>query len=128
MTEQPTEPRAHGVHIDGQPGHARISIDGTPLPAGQVVGYTLEHDIANALPMLVLHAREAASVVWDGFARVAVATPQDPGEAVAGFLQGIDPAALERAALDRPDLDGGKHGVTAAILRQLADWAQGKDT
>lgn len=124
----PEQPEAHGVRIDGQPGHATISIDGTPLPPGQVTGYVLEHSIADALPMLVLHTRQPDGILWEGLARVAVAVPQEPGEAVAGFLAGIDPAALERAALDRPDLDGGKHGVTAAILQQLADWAQGKDT
>jgi hypothetical protein len=43
------------------------------------------------------------------------------------FLEGIDPAALQRAAMDRDDLDDGKTGVTEAILRQLADWVQGKD-
>jgi hypothetical protein len=121
-----TEPTAHGVRIEAQPGQATISIDGTPLPAGQVVGYQLEHSIADALPMLVLHTRQPDSLVWEGLARVAVATQADPGEQIAEFLSGLDPAALERAALDRDDLSGGKHEVTEAILRQIADWAQGR--
>lgn len=122
----PSEPTAHGVRIDAQPGQADIRIDGTLIPTGQVVGYQIEHSIADALPMLLLHTRQADGIVWEGLARVAVAVQQDSGEATAAFLRGIDPAALQRAALDRPDLDGGKHGVTEAILRQLADWAEGK--
>lgn len=122
----PEEPTAHGVRIDAQPGQATITIDGTPLPAGQVTGYQLEHSIADALPMLILHTRQSDSVTFDGLARVTVAVQQDPGQAIEDFLQGIDPAALQRAALDRPDLDDGKAGVTEAILKQLADWAQGR--
>ncbi|MCX5000992.1 hypothetical protein [Streptomyces longwoodensis] len=121
-----TEPTAHGVRIDAQPGQATIRIDGTPLPPGQVVGYQLEHSIADALPTLVLHTRQPESVVWEGLARVAVAAQAEPGEQFAEWLSGLDPASLERAALDRDDLSGGKHEVTAAILRQIADWAQGR--
>jgi hypothetical protein len=125
MTEQPAQPTAHGVHIDAQPGHATISIDGTPLPAGQVIGYQLEHSIADALPMLILHTRQPTGAIWDGLARVAVATHQDPGQAVADFVSGLDPAALQRAALDRTDLSGGKTEMTEAILKQITEWALG---
>jgi hypothetical protein len=123
----PPEPNAHGVRIEAQPGSATISIDGTPLPPGQVVGYQLEHSIADALPMLILHTRQSDVVAFEGLARVAVAAQQDPGEAVAQFVLGLDPAAVSRAALDRTDLSGGKHEITEAILQQIADWARGKD-
>lgn len=127
MTEQPVEPTAHGVRIDAQPGSATISIDGTPLPAGQVAGYQLEHSIADALPMLVLHTRQVDGVVWEGLARVAVADPQqDLGEQIAHFLGNISPAALEGAALERDDLAEERYGLTAAMLRTLADWARGR--
>lgn len=122
----PSEPTAHGVRIEAQPGHAAISIDGAHLPAGQVVGYQLEHSIADALPMLVLHTRQPEGVIWEGLARVAVAAPQDPGQAVADFVLGLDPAAVQRAALDRTDLSGEKHEITEAVLKQIADWAQGR--
>lgn len=123
--DTPSEPAAHGVHITAQPGHADISIDGTPLPAGQIVGYQLEHSISDALPTLVLHTRQPDGVVWDGLARVAVAVQQDPGQAVADFVLGLDPAAVQRAALDRSDLSGGKTEITEAILKQIAEWATG---
>jgi len=126
VTEQPTQPQAHGVRIDAQPGHASITLDGTLLPAGQVTGYVLEHSIADALPMLILHTRQPEGAEWEGLARVAVAAPQDPQEAIAEFVLGLDPAALERAALDRTDLSGGKHEITEAILKQIADWARGR--
>lgn len=129
MTDTADEPTAYGVRIDAQPGQATITVDGHPLPRGQVVGYHLEHDIANALPLLILHTRQPESVLFEGLARVAVADQQtDVGEQIAAFLAGMDPAAVERAALDRDDLGGDKHSVTAAILQTLAEWAQGKGT
>ncbi|MGW2739122.1 hypothetical protein ACWC4D_33595 [Streptomyces sp. NPDC001288] len=123
----PSEPTAHGVRIGASPGHATISIDGTPLPAGQIVGYELQHDIVNGLPMLLLHTRQPEGAVWEGLARVAVAeTQQDLGEQIAAFLSGLNPAAVERAALDRDDLGNEKHSVTEAILKTIAGWAQGR--
>lgn len=121
----PTKPAAHGVRVDAQPGHATISIDGTPLPAGTVTGYQIEHSIADALPMLILHTRQSEGVLFEGLACVAVATPQDPGQAVADFVLSLDPAALQQAALDRDDLSGTRTETTEAILRQIAEWAQG---
>lgn len=128
MTEQPSEPQAHGVHIDAQPGQATISIDGNLLPRELgVTGYTLQHSIADSLPALVLHTRQPDTVVWDGFARVAVADPQqDDAATVTAFLASVDPAALENAALNRDDLEAGKYDLTRAMLRQLADWARGE--
>lgn len=127
VTEQPAEPQAHGVRIEAQPGAATITLDGTPLPAGQVVGYQLQHSIADALPMLVLHTRQTDGVMWEGLARVAVADPpQDAGEQIAAFLANISPAALEGAALERDDLGDERYALTAAMLRTLADWARGK--
>ena len=127
MTEQPDEPQAHGVRIDASPGDAVITIDGTPMPRGQVVGYRLEHDVANALPMLIVHTRQPEGVLWEGLARVAVADPgQDIGEEIADFLGSMNPAAVEGAALEREDLENGKYSVTAAILKTLADWARGR--
>lgn len=127
MTEQPTEPQAHGVRIDAQPGHATISLDGTPLPAGQVTGYTLHHDIQTSLPTLVLHTRQPDGAAFEGLARIAVADPQqDHGQAFQEFLNNIDPAALENAALNRDDLGSNQYDLTRSMLRQLADWARGE--
>jgi hypothetical protein len=124
----PPEPAAHGVRIDAQPGDATVTIDGTPLPRGQLTGYVLQHDIHQALPSLILHTRQPESVMFEGLATVAVAVHEnDVTGMMVQFLEGIDPAALQRAAMDRDDLDDGKTGVTEAILRQLADWVQGKD-
>lgn len=126
MSETPTAPAAHAVRIDAQPGNASISIDGHLLPRGQVVGYVLEHDIQQALPALVLHTRQPDGIQFEGLATVAIAEPTDHATVIAGFLQSIDAAALQRAALDRPDLEDDRHSVTEAILRQLTDWAQGR--
>ena len=124
MSKDSQSPAAHGVRIDATPGDATISIDGLPLPRGQVTGYILQHDIQASLPSLILHTRQPAGVLFEGLATVAVAADQDYGDVIAQFLQGIDPATLQRAALDREE--GGKYGVTEAILKQLADWARGQ--
>ena len=123
----PDEPTVHGVQIDAQPGEATIRLNGQLLPAGQLTGYILQHDVHAALPTLVLHTRQPDSVHWEGLARVAVAdSEQDPGEAIAAYLANIDPAALHRAALNRDDLEGTPHELTRAMLQQLVDWAQGR--
>lgn len=123
----PDEPTTYGVQIDAQPGQATIRLNGELLPQGQVTGYVLQHDVHVALPTLVLHTRQPDSAHWAGLARVAVAAPeQDPGDTIAAFLANIEPAALQRAALDRDDLDGSRHELTKAMLQQLADIAQGR--
>ncbi|MFD8384237.1 hypothetical protein ACFV2X_37935 [Streptomyces sp. NPDC059679] len=122
---EPLKPSAHNIVIDAQPGHANISIDDAEV-GNYVVGYTLEHDVPNALPLLILHVRHPAGAIFDGLARVAVAAPQEPGEAIAQFLAGIEPSALENAALNRDDLENVKYDLTRAMLAQLADWAMGR--
>lgn len=121
------ESTAHGVRIDAQPGHASIRIDGQELPGGQVTGYTLHHNIAGELPTLVLHTRQPAGAIWDGLARVAVSVDKPIGQIIAGFLAQIDPAELNRAALDRTDLGGEQGAVARAMLQTLAEWAQEAD-
>jgi hypothetical protein len=128
VTEQPTNPTAHGVRIEAQPGSAVITLDGTPLPAGQVTGYTLHHSIQDTLPTLVLHTRQTDGAVWEGLARVAVGLNQAPGDLVAAFLAEVDPVLLDEAALNRSDYGGGPGATARAMLATLADWAQGKGT
>lgn len=123
----PTEPSAYGVSIDAQPGQAAIRLNGELIPSGQVTGYVLEHDVAAALPTLILHTRQPDQVHWQGLARVAVADPgRDDGQIIAAFLQSMDAGALYRAALERDDLDGSPNELTTAMLRQLTDWALGR--
>ena len=123
----PNEPETYGVQIDAQPGEVTIRLNGELLPPGQLTGYVLQHDVHGALPTLVLHTRQPDSVHWEGLARVAVAAPeQDPGAAITTFLANIDAAALQRAALNRDDLDGTSTELTTGMLRQLADIAQGR--
>ncbi|WP_055693974.1 hypothetical protein [Streptomyces prasinopilosus] len=126
MTDTPAEPQAHAVRINAQPGHASIIIDGTPLPAGTVTGYTLQHDIAGGLPLVVLHTRQPDGTAFEGLARVAVGIADTPGDIVTAFLTQIDPAALENAALNRDDLGHQKYDLTRAMLRQAAAWARGE--
>ena len=125
MTEPPDQPTAHGVRIDAHPGSATITLDGTPLPAGQVTGYTLHHSIQEALPTLVVHTRQPDRAVWEGLARVAVGVSKSPGELVAAFLAGVDPVLLDQETLNRSDYGGGEGATARAMLATLTEWARG---
>ena len=117
------QPRHVCITADGVAG--KVTIDGTDV-SRSLQGYTLQHQVG-AAPFLVLHTAPHQGLDFDGLAQVAVAAPeQDDGQAVAAFLANIDPAALARAALERDDLDGSPNELTVAMLRQLADWAQGR--
>lgn len=124
MTEQP-EPPARGVRIDAQPGNAVIALDGVPLPAGTVTGYTLHHSIPDALPTLVLHTRQPDHTVWEGLARVAVGVSQTPADVVAAFLAEVDPVLLDQESLNRADYGGGPGATARAMLATLTEWARG---
>jgi len=128
VTDYPEEPQAHGVHIDAQPGTATITLDGTPMPAGTVTGYVLEHAVAEALPMLILHTRQPDHTVFDGLARVAVGIAKSPGDLVAAFLSEVDPVLLDQEALNRSDYGGGPGAVARAMLATLTEWAKGART
>ncbi|MET7898957.1 hypothetical protein [Streptomyces mirabilis] len=54
-----------------------------------------------------------------------IGVPPEPGPAAAEFLEAMDPVEVERAALARVDLENVPGGGTAAVLRQLAEWARG---
>lgn len=125
MTEQPDQPQARGVRIDAQPGHAAISLDGTPLPPGLVTGYVLEHSVADSLPMLVLHTRQTEAAAFEGLARVAVCVSKSPGELVQAFLSEVDPVLLDQQALNRSDYGGAPGATARAMLATLMDWAKG---
>lgn len=124
MSDRPQEPQAHAVHINAHPGHATIAIDGTPLPAGTVTGYVLQHDITGGLPLVVLHTRQPDGAHFEGLAHVAVGISQTPGEIVAGFLAEIDPVLLDQQALNRADYSGGEGATARAMLATLTDWAK----
>jgi hypothetical protein len=126
MTEQPAEPQGHGVHIQAGPIDATVSIDGTPIPAGQLTGYVLEHAVGDSVPRLILHTRQPDCTTFDGFARVAVGVSTSPGELVASFLAEVDPVLLDQTALNRSDYGGGPGATARAMLQTLTEWAQGK--
>jgi len=104
---------AYAVTIDGQ----------------DVTDYVSSADIqavAHEPPRVVLHLHpgRTAPAVLDLLTRVEVAVPVDPGAVVADFLEECDPLEVERAALSRFDLANVPGGSTAAMLRQLAEWAR----
>ncbi|MGW5003239.1 hypothetical protein ACWEP8_36925 [Streptomyces hydrogenans] len=125
----PTEPslgdQTRGIRITTDGVDAKVEVDGLDL-SRRLRGYTLEHRVDQP-PLLVLYASaHADTTLFDGYVHVVVGDDPDPGPAIADFLRSVDAAALERAVLERDDLDGSRHELTRAMLAQLVDYALGK--
>ncbi|MEU8560580.1 hypothetical protein AB0C45_03730 [Streptomyces cyaneofuscatus] len=114
------------VEITARGGRAdiEIEIDGARIDPGAVKAYSVSH-LAGQRPEVLLHVADRNETQWAGLARVAVADLPDPGPAAAAFLDAIDPEALERAALARPDLGTEPYSLTKTMLTQLGEWARG---
>jgi hypothetical protein len=112
------------VDITARGDRADIEIDGTRIDPRAVKAYSVSH-FAGEGPQVLLHVADRYDAQWSGLARVAVADLPDPGPAAAVFLDAIDPEALERAALARPDLGSEPYALTKAMLTQLGEWARG---
>lgn len=117
------EPRQVSITANGTT--ATVVVNGTDM-SNHLAGYDIQHRAAQP-PIIVLYPKQGTNAAFEGFATVAVASEAPMGEAVAVFLGGIDPAALDRAVLDR-DLDGSSNELTVAMLQQLTEWAQGEVT
>lgn len=115
---------ARRVEISARGGRADIEIDGTRIDPSAVKAYSVSH-FAGERPEVLLHVADRGDSQWSGMARVAIADPPDPGPVAAIFLDAIDPEALERAALARPDLGTEPYSLTKAMLTQLGEWARG---
>lgn len=116
------QPRHVRITADGITG--TVAVDGTDI-SKSVQGYNLEHRVGS-VPLLVLYTAPHRGLNFDGLAHVAVGEQHDPGDIITAFLTNIDPAALQRAALNRDDLDGTSTELTRAMLQQLVDIAQGQ--
>lgn len=125
MTSMSDEPRQFRYESTG-PGVAQLHLGDTDI-SPRVSGMHFEH-AAGQLPVVTLSLTPWAAddVMFDGLARVQIAEA-GTGTEVAEFLAEIDPAQLEKAALNRPDLGPGPQALTAAMLAQLIDWSLGKD-
>ncbi|WP_406722896.1 hypothetical protein OG968_24175 [Streptomyces althioticus] len=121
-TSDPNRPRR--VEITARADRAGIEIDGTRIDPSAVKAYSVNH-FAGEWPEVLLHVADRGDTRWSGLARVTVADLPDPGPAAAVFLDAIDPEALERAALSRPDLGTEPYSLTKAMLTQLGEWARG---
>lgn len=93
----------HSVTITACSPKAEIAIDGARIEPSALRAYNVSH-LAGEKPEIVLHVSDRDEAQWSGSARGAVADVPDPGPAAAIFWDAIDPEALERAALARPDL------------------------
>lgn len=109
---------------------ARVRIDGLEVSAAvrSVVVQAAIGEITTAVVELFAGADTGSPEValFDGLARVVVGEPPEMGPDVARFLGEIDAGELERAALNRPEVNDGTHGLTKAMLAQLVEWANGR--
>lgn len=112
------------VEISAGGGRADIEIDGSRIDPSAIKAYSVSH-LAGERPEVLLYVADRGDTQWSGMARVTVADAPDPGPAAAVFLDAIDPEALERAALARPDLGTQPNSLTKAMLTQLGEWARG---
>ncbi|WP_425834179.1 hypothetical protein [Streptomyces fractus] len=111
------------VRISTKAKLASVEIDGRRLEDA-LGGFSISHAVGE-YPQVILYAAPHAEADFEGLARVAVADAAQPGPAAAAFLEAIDPAELERAALSRLDLGTGPQSATQAMLTQLTEWARG---
>lgn len=92
---------------------------------GQDVTEAVEHLVLEVapgreLPTLTLHLRAGAGVV-EGLAHVEQAqTPADLVETFARMLERLDPEAIEKAALNSPELTQEPYALTRAMLDEAA--------
>lgn len=112
------------VEITARGGCADIEIGGRRIDPSAVKAYTVSH-FAGRPPEVLLHVADRGDIRWSGMARVALTDMPGPGPAAAVFLDAIDPEALERAALARPDLGAEPYSLTKAMLSHLGEWARG---
>ncbi|MET9964727.1 hypothetical protein ABZZ80_02035 [Streptomyces sp. NPDC006356] len=106
--------RVRSVVVDGQDVTGNVAaVDVHAAPYGP------------PLVVLQLASDEGNPCSLDLLARVQIGVPPEPGPAAAEFLEAMDAVEVERAALARADLESVPAGVTAAVLRQLAEWARG---
>lgn len=115
----------HHVRVTTDGAKASLRIDGTDY-SRVVSGYTIHHQAGQPADVVIQLAKGRTTADFDGYARVAVGAPYEPGPAAAAFLSAMDAGLLEKAALARPDLDGGQFGFTKAVLAQLQQWARGE--
>jgi hypothetical protein len=109
------------------PGHGEILLHGLDI-ASDVQGFQVTAMPGDPIPevVLMLNARAASNLVYEGMARVVVGEAPDPGPAAATFLEAMDPELLEQKAMERVHEFPGRGGTTAAILAVLRDWANGR--
>jgi hypothetical protein len=118
-------PRPNRFHLGFDGRLYTVAVDGHDVTE-HVVAVDL-HSAYDDLPRVVLQLRPTATwpMELDVLSRVEIGAPPDPGPAAAEFLAALDPVEVERAALARIDLENVPAGGTAAVLRQLVEWARG---
>ncbi|MGW6238372.1 hypothetical protein [Streptomyces sp. NPDC055094] len=113
------------VRVTAEGAEASVHIGG--IDYSRVLSeYTIHQQAGRVADLVIQFAKGRISPDFEGYARVAVGVPFEPGPAAAHFLSVIDAGLLEKAALARSDLDSGPYGFTKAVLAQLQQWALGE--
>lgn len=111
------------LHLTPAGYGSRVVIDGTDL-SEDLLGLTLDSQ-AGELTTLTLRLKPGSHGAVTGEVLVQRA-PQDMVEQLAGMLEDLDPAALEAAALESPDLDNEPYALTRELLRAAAGMLRGR--
>ncbi|MCP3760654.1 hypothetical protein [Streptomyces sp. TBY4] len=116
------EPRR--VRIAARPDEsAVIEVDGQDV-AGAVEAYRITQTVDEG-PEITLYLTPGwEGFGFDGLAEV-MAEPSDLRHVVIGFLDAVDAQKLDKAVLNRDDLDGRPGELTRGLLAQLREWALG---
>ncbi|WP_405999409.1 hypothetical protein [Streptomyces sp. NBC_00829] len=118
-----TTPNRFQMTFDGR--SYLLTVDGHDV--SDYVAAVDVHADPGELPRVLLHLTPTKT--WpaelDLLASAQIGVEPDPGPAAVAFLEALDPVEVERAALARADLEAVPGGGTAAVLRQLAEWARG---
>lgn len=109
------------IRIDARPiGHS-IEVNGQDV-TGMVAAAEL-HLADNQPSVLTLHLIADGTIEGDAIVRTVEQVPTDDGQAIAGFLDQIDPDELEHIALQTADASCSS---TKVMLQVLACWAKGE--
>lgn len=117
--------RPRRVRIAADLSTAVVEIEGHLIDPKSLIGYDVQHR-AGQLAQVVLYGSGVEEAAFDGLARVVVGQPVDSAQETVRFLRAIDPAELERVALQRLSWAQSDQTVTGAVLDQLVDWAEGR--
>lgn len=104
--------------IDAQVGVARVVVNDQDISSG-TQAFRVEMSLDDQIPVLTIQRLATAGAI-EGRGIVQVVDGSTPAQAVTSFLDDLDPAEVERRALDGHDMS---RSLTVAIIDAIAEIA-----